>query len=258
DEALFDREIDDTAALRSPGDYRVVGKPTPRRDLPDKIAGRPRFVQDMALPGMLYGRVVRPPHNFAGLVSLDDSKVKSMPGLAAIVRDGGFVGVLAEREDVAISAQRALRLTASWREVDALPRDVHAWLKEHAAEHHVISEKENADAKSRAVKVLEASYTKPYISHASIGPSCAIARIDDGKLMVWSHSQGIFNLRRDLALALGMREDAIIVRHAEGAGCYGHNGAVDAALDAALLARAAGGRPVQVARRRAGEVGWSR
>src|SRR5256885_15567840 len=182
--------------------------------------------------------MVRPPYNFAGPVSLDDSKVKSMPGLAAIVRDGGFVGVLAEREDVAISAQRALRLAASWREVDPPPRDVHTWLKEHAADHRVISEKENADARSRATRALEASYTKPFLSHASIGPSCAIAQIDDGKLVVWSHSQGIFNLRRDLALALGMPEDEIVVRHAEGAGCYGHNGADDAALDAALLARA--------------------
>src|SRR5437899_169280 len=257
DEALFDREIDDTAALRSPGDYRVVGKPMPRRDLPDKIAGQPRFIQDMALPGMLYGRIVRPPHNFAGLISLDDSKVKSMPGLAAIVRDGAFVGVLAEREDVAISVQRALRLAASWREADPPPRDVHAWLKEHAAEHRVISEKGNAGARSRATKTLEASFTKPYLSHASIGPSCAIARIDDGKLMVWSHSQGIFNLRRDLALALGMREDAVVVRHVEGAGCYGHNGADDAALDAALLARAAGGRPVQVQWMRDDEFAWA-
>jgi CO/xanthine dehydrogenase Mo-binding subunit len=105
--------------------------------------------------------------------------------------------------------------------------------------------------------MLEASYTKPYISHASIGPSCAIARIDDGKLMVWSHSQGIFNLRRDLALALAMREDAIVVRHVEGAGCYGHNGADDAALDAALLARAAGGRPVQVQWMRDDEFAWA-
>jgi len=257
DDALFDCEIDETAALRSPGDYRVVGKPTQRGDLPDKIAGRPRFIQDMALPGILYGRIVRPPHDFAGLISLDDSKVKSKPGLAAIVRDGGFVGVLAEREDVAISAQRALRLTASWREADPLPQDVHAWLREHAAEHRVISEKENADARSRATRVLEASYTKPFLSHASIGPSCAIAQIDDGKLMVWTHSQGIFNLRRDLALALGMREDAIVVRHAEGAGCYGHNGADDAALDAALLARAARGRPVQVQWMRDDEFAWS-
>jgi len=257
DDALFDCEAVDTAALRSPRDYQVVGRPAPRRDLPDKIAGRPRFIQDMAPPGMLYGRMVRPPHNFAGLISLDDSKVKSMPGLVAIVRDGGFVGVLAEREDVAILAQRALRLTASWREVDPPPRDVHAWLKEHAAEHRVISEKENAHAKSRAAKVLEASYTKPYISHASIGPSCAIAQIDDGKFMIWSHSQGIFNLRRDLALVMGVREDTIIVRHAEGAGCYGHNGADDAALDAALLARAAGGRPVQVQWMRDDEFAWA-
>jgi len=257
DDALFDRDVEETAALRSPRDYRVVGKPAPRRDLPDKIAGRPRFIQDMALPGMLYGRVVRPPHNFAGLISLDDSKVKSMPGLAAIVRDGGFVGVLAEREDVAISAQRALRLAASWREADPPPRDVHTWLKEHAAEHRVISEKENADARSRATRALEASYTKPFLSHASIGPSCAIAQIDDGKLTVWTHSQGIFNLRRDLALGLGMREDAIVVRHAEGAGCYGHNGADDAALDAALLARAARGRPVQVQWMRDDEFAWA-
>ena len=257
DDALFDRDVEETAALRSPRDYRVVGKPAPRRDLPDKIAGRPRFIQDMALPGMLYGRVVRPPHNFAGLISLDDSKVKSMPGLAAIVRDGGFVGVLAEREDVAISAQHALRVAASWRQADPLPQDVHAWLREHAAEHRVISEKENADARSRATRALEASYTKPFLSHASIGPSCAIAQIDDGKLMVWTHSQGIFNLRRDLALALGMREDAIVVRHAEGAGCYGHNGADDAALDAALLARAAGGRPVQVQWARDDEFAWA-
>ena len=257
DDALFDCEVDETTVLRSPRDYQVVGKPAPRRDLPDKIAGRPRFIQDMTLPGMLYGRMVRPPHDFAELISLDDSKLKSMPGLAAIVRDGGFVGVLAEREDVAISAQRALRLTASWREADPLPRDVHAWLKEHAAEHRVISEKENADARCRATRTFEASYTKPYISHASIGPSCAIAQIDDGKLMVWSHSQGIFNLRRDLALALGMREDAIVVRHTEGAGCYGHNGADDAALDAALLARAAGGRPVQVQWMRDDEFAWA-
>src|SRR5256884_316324 len=257
DDALFDCEAVETAALRSPRDYQVVGKSNPRRDLPDKIAGRPRFIQHMASRGMLYGRVVRPPHDFAGLISLDDSKVKSMPGLVAIVRDGGFVGVLAEREDVAILAQRALRLAASWREADPPPRDVHAWLKEHAAEHRVISEKGNAGARSRAAKVLEASYTKPYISHASIGPSCAIARIDDGKLMVWSHSQGIFNLRRDLALALGMREDAIVVRHAEGAGCYGHNGADDAALDAALLARAARGRPVQVQWMRDDEFAWA-
>src|SRR5207245_5759049 len=122
DDALFDCEVDETTVLRSPRDYQVVGKPAPRRDLPDKIAGRPRFIQDMTLPGMLYGRMVRPPHNFAGPVSLDDSKVKSMPGLAAIVRDGRFGGDLAGRQDVAISALRRPRATGSRRTVDAVPR----------------------------------------------------------------------------------------------------------------------------------------
>jgi CO/xanthine dehydrogenase Mo-binding subunit len=257
DDALFDCEVDETVATRSPRDHQIVGKAAQRRDLPDKIAGRPRFIQDMALRDMLYGRVVRPAHGFAGLDSLDDTKVKSIPGLAAIVRDGGFVGVIAEREDAAISAMQVLRQAASWGNDGSLPRDIHAWLREHVAEHRVISEKEDAAAKSRAVRTLEASYTKPYISHASIGPSCAIAQFEGDKLTVWSHSQGIFNLRRDLALALGMREEAIVVRHVEGAGCYGHNGADDVALDAALLARAARGRPVQVQWMRDDEFAWA-
>ncbi len=257
DDSLFDCEIDETLALKSPGAYRLVGKSAPRLDLPDKIAGRPRFIQDMAPPGMLYGRVVRPPHGFAALTSLDDGKVKAIPGVVAVVRDGAFVGVIAEREEVAISAQRALRRAASWKDADPLPQDIHAWLKAHAVEHRVISEKADAEAQSRATQTLEASYTKPYISHAPIGPSCAIAQFQGDKLLVWSHSQGIFNLRRDLAMALGMREGAIVVRHVEGSGCYGHNGADDVALDAALLARAAGGRPVQVQWMRDDEFAWA-
>src|SRR5213594_2500418 len=256
DDALFDVEVDERAALKSPRDYRLVGKSAPRLDLPGKIAGQPRFIQDMTLPGMIYGRVVRPPYGFAALASLDDGKVKAMPGVVAVVCDGGFVGVIAEREEVAISAQRALRRAASWRDAGPLPQDIHAWLKEHAVEHHVISEKADAEAQSRATKTLEASYTKPFISHAPIGPSCAIAQFQDDKLLVWSHSQGIFNLRRDLAAALGVRENAIVVRHAEGSGCYGHNGADDVALDAALLARAAGGRPVQLQWMRDDEFMW--
>ena len=254
---LFDCEVDEAIAVSPPGDYRVVGKAANRRDLPDKIAGRPRFIQDMALPRMLYGRVVRPSHGFAGLVSLDESKVRSMQGLAAIVREGSFVGVLAEREDTAISARQALLRAASWSDGGSLPQDIHSWLKEHAVEHRVISQKEDATTKFRAANTLEAVYSKPYISHASIGPSCAIAQFEGDKLTVWSHSQGIFNLRRDLAIVLEMREEAIVVRHAEGAGCYGHNGADDVALDAALLARAVRGRPVQVQWMRDDEFAWA-
>jgi CO/xanthine dehydrogenase Mo-binding subunit len=257
DTALFECDVGEHVSSRSPVERRVVGTSSPRRDLPDKIAGRPRFIQDMVLPRMLHGRVVRPPHGFAGLGSLDDTKAKSIPGVVAIVRDGGFLGVLAEREDVAVAAQRALRSAASWKEVAPLPQDIHAWLKENAIDHRVISEKSDNEARSHEARTLTASYSKPYISHASIGPSCALAQFEGDKLAVWSHSQGIFNLRHDLAMALGMREEAVVVRHSEGAGCYGHNGADDVALDAALLARAAGSRPVRVQWMRDDEFGWA-
>jgi CO/xanthine dehydrogenase Mo-binding subunit len=254
---LFDCEVEEGASPKSPRDYRVVGKPAPRGDLPDKIAGRPRFIQDMVLPAMLHGRAVRPPHGFAGLASLDEAKVKSIPGVVAVVRNGGFVGVLAEREDAAIFAQRALRGAASWKDAKPLPQDIHAWLRENAVDHRVISEKSDPAAKSRESRTVAASYSKPYISHASIGPSCAVAQFDGERLTVWSHSQGIFNLRHDLAGALGLPEEAVVVRHAEGAGCYGHNGADDVALDAALLARAAGSRPVRVQWMRDDEFAWA-
>jgi len=256
-DALFDCEVDDTVTAGLPRDYRVVGQPVPRIDLPDKIAGRPRYLQDMALPGMLFGRVVRPPYGFARLAALDDSPVKAMPGVAAVVREGSFVGVLAEREETAIAAQGALRKAAEWEAGAPLPQDIHAWLKSHASDHKVISEKTDPAAKSRSTSTFEASYAKPYLSHASIGPSSAVAQFQGDKLVVWSQSQGIFNLRRDIALALGMREKDVVVRHAEGAGCYGHNGADDVALDAALLARRSGGRPVQLQWMRDDEFAWA-
>jgi len=257
DQGLFDREVEEQVSPRPPRDYLQVGKSAPRSDLPDKIAGRPRFIQDLVLPGMLHGRVVRPPHGFTELLALDEARAKSIPGVLAVVRNGGFVGILADSEVAAITAQRALRSAASWKEGAPLPRDIHAWLKENAIDHRVISDKDNADAQLRVSKTLTASYSKPYISHASIGPSCALAEFEGDKLTVWSHSQGIFNLRRDLSLALDMAESAIVVRHAEGAGCYGHNGADDVALDAAMLARAAGSRPVRVQWMRDDEFSWA-
>jgi len=257
DPSLFDCEVNENAELKSPSSYRIVGTPEPRLDLPDKIAGRPRFIQDMVLPGMLHGRVVRPSHGFARLAALDELKLKSMGEPVTLVREGSFLGVLAEREETAIAAQRALREGASWEPAPALPENIHSWLESRASDHNVISEKSALGASVDAAKVLRATYTKPYISHASIGPSCAIAQVQDGRLLIWSHSQGIFNLRRDLAISLGMGEDAIVVRHVEGAGCYGHNGADDVALDAALLARAAGGRAVRLQWMRDDEFAWA-
>src|SRR5262249_26258762 len=163
------------------------------------------------------GRVVRPPHAFTKLVSLDAPK-----GIN-VVRDGSFVGVLAESEAAAIEAQKKLRARAEWQSGAEWPGDWPSVLKAHVAEAIVSQEVDDEAARGRGVKRLKASYSKPLIAHASIGPSCAVAQLKDGRLEVWSHTQGIFNLRRDLSLVMRMKEDDIVVRHAEGAACYRHN-----------------------------------
>ena len=241
-------EIPGDAPEKPAGEYRVVGANAPRVDLPRKFAGRPSYVQDMALPGMLHARVVRPPYGFTKLLSVPD-----MPNL---VRDGSFLGVLAEREEDAIAAAAKLRAKCAWEKSAAVPDDIHSWLKDNVSERNISKEVVDNAARERGVRKLRAAYTKPYIAHASIGPSCAIARWNDRRLEVWTHSQGIFGLRQDLSKILRMNESDIVVNHVEGAGCYGHNGADDVALDAALLARGASGRPVRLQWMREDEFAW--
>jgi len=235
-------------AEKPASEYKVVGANAPRLDLPGKFAGRASYVHDMVLPGMLHARILRPPSPFAKLVSLPDH-----PGL---FRDGSFAGVLAEREEDAIQAAQKLRAKAVWSDGPAMPRDIHAWLKDHVAESKVQKENADAAAKARGVRHFKAEYRKPFICHASIGPSCALAWMKGDTLEVWSHTQGIFNLRKEIALVLRMPEEKVIVQHAEGAGCYGHNGADDVALDAALLARMSPGLPVRLQWTREDEFAW--
>jgi CO/xanthine dehydrogenase Mo-binding subunit len=254
DDALLDREA--TASVAPKSVHRVVGTPLLRLDIPDKAFGRPRFVHDLELPGMLHARVLRPPSPAAVLLSLDDAKARALG--AVVVRDGSFLGVLAEREEVALEALDRLRDGAAWNEPETLP-DASAladWLRAQPVESKLANERASAGTTAPA-RTLRARFSRPYLAHASIGPSCALARWQDGGLQVWCHSQGIYNLRADLALTLGLAPERIVVAHVEGAGCYGHNGADDVALDAALLARAAGGRPVRVVWSRADELGWA-
>jgi CO/xanthine dehydrogenase Mo-binding subunit len=257
DDNLLRREATAQTALKPAAEHQYIGTPVPRRDLPAKITGVPAYVQDMDLPGMLYGRVVRPPAYGARLAALDDGEAKAMPGVVAVVRDGSFLGVVAAREEQAVRAARRLARLAQWRNDATLPGDVTPgeYLLAQPARSEVISEKSGAAA-SAAATVLEATYTRPYIAHASMGPSCAVAQFADGAYTVWTHSQGIYPLRRDLAKTLAVQESAVTVIHREGAGCYGHNGADDVALDAALLARAAPGRPLQVQWMREDEFAW--
>ena len=241
-------DIPADAPEKPPTEYRVVGTNVPRLELPAKIAGKPSYVHDMVLPGMLHARVLRPSRPFAKLVSIPDH-----PGL---IRDGNFAAVVAEREEDAIEAAKKLHAKAKWSDGPARPEDIYSWMKAHVAETKIQKEQPNAEAKARGAKHFKAEYHKPFICHASIGPSCAMARKRGDTLEVWSHTQGIFGLRQEIAMVLRMPEERVLVHHAEGAGCYGHNGADDVALDAALIAQHTKGRPVRLQWTREDEFAW--
>jgi CO/xanthine dehydrogenase Mo-binding subunit len=254
-DADLHREVTGKAKPKRASTHKIVGKPIERLDIPRKVTGGVAYVQDLRLPGMAHGRVVRPPQYGAKLQTIDEASVKAMPGVIAVVRDGSFLGVVAEREEQAIKASTALAKSAKWSPGPALPDQagIYDHLMSLPSEDKVVSEKQAA--LPDGVKVIEATYRKPYTAHASIGPSCAVAEFKDGKMTVWTHSQGVFPLRGNLAMALKMPADKIHCIHAEGSGCYGHNAADDVALDAALLARAAG-RPVRLQWMRGDEFGW--
>ncbi|OBG21000.1 molybdopterin cofactor-binding domain-containing protein [Mycobacterium sp. 852002-51057_SCH5723018] len=262
DDTLLDRPADGEAAPKPESDYAVVGTAVARLDLPDKLTGRPRFLHDLELDGQLYGRVVRPPSRGAKLRdpdALDTRPTLALPGVITVVRDGEFLGVVADREEVAVRAAERLRRDAAWDERPTLPdeNDLPAFLVSAAAETSVLAAKEAAGLPGPA-RSHSARYHRPYLAHGSIGPSSAAALwSDDGRLEVWSHSQGVHALRRELAAALGLSVERVVVRHVEGAGCYGHNGADDAAMDAALLARAVPGRPVHLVWSRPDELAWA-
>ena len=250
------REATAKVPPRPAAQYRIVGKSAPRIDIPAKMTGGAAFVQDLRLPGMVHGRVVRPPRYGARLDSFDEARVKAMPGVIAVVRDGSFLGVVARREEQAINARLVLIEFAKWSGGSELPdpAKMYEQLMSLRSEDRVIGEKD-APVPVGA-KVLEATYHRPYQAHAAIAPSCAVAEFKDGKLAVWTHSQGVFPLRATIARALGLQPREIRCIHAEGPGCYGHNGADDAAFDAAMLARAVNGRPVRLQWMRDDEFKW--
>jgi CO/xanthine dehydrogenase Mo-binding subunit len=258
-EANLRREATARVQPKAPSAHRLIGKSVPRRDIPNKVTGKPAYVQDIRLPGMLFGRVVRPPSYRAQLISCDEAGVRSMPGVTAVVCDGSFLAVAAAREEQAIQAAHALRASAKWKESADLPPPAPA-LFEHLQKvgsvDSVVNEKVGAALIGGRVTTLESTYTRPFQAHAPMAPSCAVAQMQDGKLTVWTHSQGVFPMRGDLARVMRMPEAAITAIHVEGAGCYGHNGADDVAADASLLARATAGRPVKVQWMREDEFAW--
>ena len=225
----------------------LAGNSVQRLDIPDKVFALPRFIHDQAPPRMLHGRVLRPEASGATLIALDEGAARAVAGLVAIVRDGNFAGVVSETEDGAEAALRGLRKGATWAGGETLPDEngLAEWLKAQPAESTMI-DRRTASAPAEKQRMIRRQYTRPYLAHASIAPSCAIAQWSGDRVRVWTHSQGVYFLRADLALVLKLPPENITVEHMEGAGCYGHNAADDVALDAVLLAKAAGGRPVRV------------
>jgi CO/xanthine dehydrogenase Mo-binding subunit len=243
----LDRDATPGAKAKLAARRAVAGNSVQRIDIPDKVFARPRFIHDCALPGMLHGRVLRPEHSRAKLGRLKEHGARAMAGLVAVVRDGNFAGVVSETEHGAEAALAGLRKGAAWSAGDPLPdeNDLATFLKAQPSELIIIDERTRSTVPEKT-RTIRRQYTRPYIAHASIAPSCAMAQWHGDRVHVWTHSQGVYLLRADLALVLKLPVENITVEHMEGAGCYGHNAADDVALDAVLLAKATGGRPVRV------------
>jgi xanthine dehydrogenase molybdopterin-binding subunit B len=243
--------------LLDPKDYRVVGKPVPRVDIPAKVTGGAAYVQDLRLPDMVHARVVWPPSYGAKLRSVDDAPAARLPGVLKIIRDGSYLAVIAEGEYQAVLAMRALQAAAAWDETPTLPdqSDIFAYLERQPAQ-QVPVRSDQPVALPPTARIIEARYRRPYQLHGSIGPSCAVALLKDDSLTVWTHSQGVYPLRQALADLTKLAQDKVRCIHVESAGCYGHNAADDVAADATLLALSLPGRPVRVQWMREQEHSW--
>jgi nicotinate dehydrogenase subunit B len=241
------------------GSAPITGGPTLQRlDLPDKVHGRPSFIQDMSLPGLLHARIVRPPMHDAQLKPESEDAIAKVSAPVTVFRDGSFLAVLANAEEDAYREAGKLSESVTWdyrTEPPPAAPDLANWLRAQPIETAVLKQAEPSTSAKGDARHFSRTYSRPYIAHASIAPSCALARWTDGRLDVWTHSQGIFLLRGALAAALGLSEMDIVVHHVQSAGCYGHNGADDTAFDAAFLAMKTDGRPVRVLWSRADEMG---
>ncbi len=252
----FALKLDPKAPLKNPATYTVVGKPILRADVPGKCTAKHPYLQDFTLPGMLHGRVIRPPAIGAKLLSVDESSIRAIPDVR-VIRIDSFLGVVAKDEWAAVRAAREIK--ATWSEWQGLPGSdgLDHYVRQAPVERDqsIASRGDVTAAFSSSSKQLSATYYWPYQSHASLGPSCAVADVKESGTTVWSASQNPYGLRANLAKVFGISQDKMRVIYLDGSGSYGTNGADDAAADALLLSRAAG-QPVRVQWMRQDEHGW--
>jgi CO/xanthine dehydrogenase Mo-binding subunit len=250
-------KIQAPVALKPKDSYKLVGKAIPRNDIKRMVRGESVYIQDLRFPGMVHASIVRPPAYEAKLLQFDEKALqKNIPGILKTVVNGSFVGVIAQEEYEAVKARRWLQQHSKWSAGVKLPSgaDLLTYLKTLPAQTERDHEKGSIPKDTSSW--IKAQYFKPYVMHGSIGPSCAVALYDNGRLHVWSHSQGIFPLRESLAKLLQLPAEQVHVTGVPGSGCYGHNGADDVAADAALLAIAYPGKHIRLQWTREDEHAW--
>ena len=255
--SISTRHATGRAEIKPASEHRVVGRSAPRVDLAAKLFGAPAFVHDMAMDGMVHARVVRQPRRGATIASVNEAAIRrAAKAPIEILRDGNFLAITGADETVVEAVAAVAPGHVAWDGVDPInPAQEEArWLLQQPSIDQRIGAPP-ADA-APAANRREASYTRMHIAHASIGPSCAMALYRDGHLEVWTHTQGVYPLRAALARTLKLDPATISVHHVQGPGCYGHNGADDAAADAAVIAFRRPGTPVRVRWRREEEFGF--
>ena len=253
----FNLTLNPSAKRRSPADWTILGTPVPRVEIPAMVTGRFEFVHNVRVPGMLHGRVVRPPSANATLTSVDRSSVAGIDGLVNVVVRKNFVGVVTEKPWQAVQA--AAKLKVAWATGPALPtqRDLHTRLRSQAPtrDTRMVDSGDVDAALASPATVIRATYLYPYQMHGSVGTACAVADIQGDKATIWAASQAVWPLRNSTAQLLGVQPDNVHVIFRQGPGCYGINGADTVAYDAALLSQAVG-RPVRVQLMRGDEMAW--
>jgi len=253
----FNLNLQPNAKRKPQKDWTVLGTSVPRVDMPDLVTARFEFAHNVRVPGMVHGRVVRPPAIGATLVSVDESSVSGMPGNVKVVTKKNWVGVVADKPWQAIQAAEKLKVT--WTPGTGLPsqRDFYSYMRNHPGKRDTYQvNSKDVDAKlAGAATRIKATYLHPYQMHGSIGSSCAVADVKGSNATIWSATQAVYPLRNTSAMVLGLQPQNVRVIYARGSGCYGLNGADGVSYDAALLSQAVG-KPVRVQLSRKDEMVW--
>jgi len=252
----FTLAVNKNAKRKEPGEWKVLGTSVPRVDFPEIMTGRMEYVHNVRLPGMLHGRVVRPPAVGAKVMSVDESSVKDIPGLVKVLVKKDFVGVVAEKQMYA--AQAAAKLKVTWSAGTGLPKqsEIHEWMKKQPQRDALmVDSKDTVQTLASGATVVKATYLHPYQMHGSLGASCAVADVQGDKATIYSPTQGVWHQRNCCSTILGLKPENVRVIFRRGSGCYGLNGADAATFDAAVLSQAAG-KPVRVQLTRKDEMAW--